>query len=121
METTCPRCQNRNPDTAQFCAHCGAPLSQTPPPRPGGGTDKSTLALILGILSIVACGPIAGIPGIFIAKSEIDAIRQGQSDPANMGKAKWGLYLSIAGCVLTVVCICIYISIYGMSFLTMMM
>ena len=61
------------------------PAAPPPPPPPGPASPygavpqnsgKATAALVLGILGVVACGFIAGIPAIIVGKQaqrEIDA------------------------------------------------
>jgi hypothetical protein len=82
----CPECGANNPDEAQFCQDCGAPLgeaasqaepvqplapppSQPPEPRleggvpPEGGPPTSGLAiaaLVLGILGVIQVLPVVG-------------------------------------------------------------
>ncbi|MEZ5398192.1 MAG: hypothetical protein R2729_00900 [Bryobacteraceae bacterium] len=77
--------------------------------------DKSVIALILGILSLVACGPFSAVPGMIIAKGEMNAIQQGRSPAHNMNKAKWGWYLSIAGLVISVLFTCLWMLLGGLS------
>jgi hypothetical protein len=57
-------------------------------------------ALGLGILAVLCCGPVSGIPGIFMAKMQIDAIKRGESPPEQSGMATVGLWAAIIGTVL---------------------
>lgn len=59
-------------------------------------------SLILGILSLICCGPFSGIPGAILGKMEMDAIKQGRAPESNMGLAKAGFWISIAGTVLSI-------------------
>ena len=59
-------------------------------------------SLILGILSLVCCGPFSGIPGAILGKMEMDAIKQGRSPESNMGMAKAGFWISIVGTALSI-------------------
>lgn len=58
--------------------------------------------MILGILSLICCGPFFGIPGAILGKMEMDAIKQGRAPESNMGLAKAGFWISIAGTVLSI-------------------
>ena len=93
-------------------------FNQAPPPPPGGGappppplgggfpggsTEKNNLgtwALVLGILSIVCCGPFTGIPAIFVGLASQRAQEAGRADNGNLGKIGW--ILGIIGIALTV-------------------
>lgn len=73
----------------------------SPVPGMGGGTQKNSLgtwALVLGIVSIVCCGFIAGIPAIFIGRASEKAQAEGLATNGNLGKV--GFILGIIGSVL---------------------
>jgi hypothetical protein len=59
-------------------------------------------SLVLGILSFICCGPFSGIPGAILGKMEMDAIKQGRAPESNMGMAKAGVWISVAGTVLSI-------------------
>ncbi len=80
-----------------------------PPPPPGGGysmpqtNQKAVWALVLGILSIVACGLLAGIPALIVggsARKEIAASGGGQTGD---GMAKAGVIMGWISVAITVV------------------
>lgn len=88
-------------------------FNQPPPPPPpppgagpgipgmGGSTQKNSLgtwALVLGIVSIVCCGFIAGIPAIFIGRASEKAQAEGLATNGNLGKV--GFILGIIGSIL---------------------
>ena len=50
----CPNCQNTIPDTAQFCAYCGATINVSPP-----GSGSSRRRLFIGAAAVVAVIAIA--------------------------------------------------------------
>lgn len=86
-------------------------FNQPPPPPPppvgggfpGGGTEKNNLgtwALVLGILSIVCCGLLAGIPAIFVGRASQQAEAAGQANNGNLGKI--GFILGIVGTALSI-------------------
>ena len=88
-------------------------MSEIPPPPSmppamgmpvGGSTQKNSLgvwALVLGILSILCCGFVAGIPAIILGMNSKKAAEQGLATNGNLGNV--GFVLGIIGCVLTVV------------------
>jgi Domain of unknown function (DUF4190)/zinc-ribbon domain len=122
-ENRCNQCGATNAPEAKFCGSCGATLAGAwnqpqpppptnyigpqpgaPPPEPSTGTsNKAIISLVLGILSIVCCGPFSGIPGAIVGKMEMDAIKQGRSPESNMGMAKAGFWISIIGSILYIV------------------
>lgn len=104
----CKNCGTQNADTAAFCTNCGTPIakpvppapipSQTPPPP--GASNKSIIALILGIISIIfSCGPVTGIAAIIIANQELRAIRDGQSPEAGKTLCQVALWTGWIGTV----------------------
>ncbi len=69
--------------------------------------------MILGIVSLVCCGLVAGVPAIVlghIAKNEIDA---SQGTQEGRGMAQAGFIMGIIGSVLSVVAIIVYVAIVG--------
>ncbi len=80
------------------------------PPMPGqpaygaGPSDAKnglgTWALVLGILSIVCCGLLAGIPAIIVGQKSKEAAAQGLATNGNLGQV--GFILGIIGSVLSV-------------------
>lgn len=80
------------------------------PPPPGGGygygavptgtNTKAIWSLVLGILGLVCCGFVAGIPAIILGRmSQHEIERTGQ---AGRGLATAGFILGIVACVLGV-------------------
>lgn len=108
-------------------------MSYPPPPPPGGGgypppppgaggygqpggyaqpqsNKKALWSMILGIVSIVCCGILAGIPALIlgnIAKKEIAAAGGMQSGG---GMAKAGVILGIISIALTIIYIILYVT-----------
>jgi len=118
-ENPCGKCGTSNAPQAKFCGSCGAsliPPAYTPPPpapdymgpepqpapAPGGSNTKAIVSLVLGIMSVFCCGFLSGIPGAIVGKMEMDAVKQGRSPESNMGMAKAGFWISIAGSVLSI-------------------
>ena len=61
--------------------------------------SQATTALVLGILGIVCCAPLAVVVWI-MANNEIEGIRAGRRNPANEGTANASRILGIVGTVL---------------------
>lgn len=72
---------------------------QQPPMQAASG--RAVAALILGILSLVCMGFLAGIPAIILGKMEMNAIRAGTAPAAGESAAKVGFVLGIIGTTLT--------------------
>lgn len=72
---------------------------------PAGNNQKAIWALVIGILSIVCCGP-AGIAAIILANNAQKEIAASGQQGAGMAKA--GLITGIIGLVLTVLNIILF-------------
>ncbi len=130
-ESRCPRCGGVNPANSLFCSNCGmqfgmpaGPPSQQVPPvatsyypppppptyplQPPAKSNRAMIAMICAVLGFVACGPFTGVPGIWLAKQEMDAIREGRAPQSGENTAKWAFYLSIAATVISALMICVY-------------
>jgi hypothetical protein len=99
--------------------------NQPPPPPPPGGygdqyggggyaqpktNQKAIWALITGILSLICCGIVAGIPAIILgnmAKKEVAASGGTQS---GAGMAQAGFILGIISIAITILWIVLYIA-----------
>lgn len=90
------------------------PPSMPPPPMgmpAGGSTAKNglgTWALVLGILSILCCGFLAGVPAIILGLNSKKAGEQGLATNGNLGNV--GFILGIIGTALGLIG-----SIYGFA------
>lgn len=92
-----------------------------PPPPPNAGVPMGTpgvnpaeaknnlgvWALVLGIVSLVCCGLLAGIPAIILGKKSKEAQAQGVATNGNLGNV--GYILGIIGTVLTTIGILLYV------------
>ena len=68
------------------------PSEILPPYGPAPYEQKNQLAvwaLVLGIVSIVCCGLLTGIPAIFVGRAAERAGAQGLANNANLGKVGW--------------------------------
>jgi hypothetical protein len=97
----------------------------TPPPPPPmgmpmGNTSKNglgTWALVLGILSIVCCGFIAGVPAIILGIQSKKAAAEGLATNGNLGNI--GFILGIIGTAWTVVAAILNVAgVFGSAFLS---
>ncbi len=59
-------------------------------------------ALGLGIAALFCCGPFSAIPGIFLAKKDMDEFASGRAPQLNEGSAKGAFYLNIIALILSV-------------------
>lgn len=99
------------------------PPTQTPPPpmTPGtapGNSTKAVVALILGILSLVCFGFLAGIPAIFVGRAELKDIDEGRSPESNRTLAKVGYILGIVGSALSCLGALVYVGIIAMAIMS---
>lgn len=73
----------------------GAPMQQE--------HDKSTLILVLGILSLVCCGLFTGIPAIIMGRQAMQQIDSSGGMLSGRGKVQAGFICGIIGTVWTVI------------------
>jgi hypothetical protein len=81
------------------------------PIAPAGNNTK--WAVGLGIAGIFCCGPFTAIPGIFLAKKDMDDIAAGRAQ-WNEGWAKGAFYLNIIALGLFILGICLFWGRLGM-------
>lgn len=86
------------------------PPGAYPAPFPGAKVAGSNTkwAVGLGIASLFCCGPFTAIPGIFLAKKDMDEIAAGRAPHLDEGWAKGAFYLNIIGLVLSILGICLF-------------
>jgi hypothetical protein len=63
---------------------------------------RGTLILVLGILSLVVCGPI-GIAAWVMGNTDLKAIDSGSMDPAGRGSTNAGRICGMIGTILTAI------------------
>lgn len=116
--TFCSQCGTARQGGSQFCGGCGTPIQVQPtpvpvrnPPSPSPSlsqrdSNKALLAIILGVLGFVLCGPFTSIPGAFVAWNEMSAAKQAGLPSA--GLAVVALWINVAataigliGCMMT--------------------
>lgn len=102
-----------------------APAPPAPATTPGTGAapspadnTKAIITLVLGILSLICCGFFAGIPAIFVGRSELKAIDEGRSSENNRNMAKIGFILGIVGTILSILGTLAYIGIIVLAVVT---
>lgn len=80
------------------------PVEQPQTPAPAAGqaaSGRAVTTLILGILSVICSGFVAGIPAIVLGSMELKAIKAGRAPAAGESAAKVGLVLGIVGTAFT--------------------
>lgn len=115
----CPSCQHQfsTPPPNNQTQFFNAPPPINPPPTSGpnyytpqyaqpAASGNAILSLVLGILSWVSCG-LVGIPGVIIAKNEMNDIQRKIAPRAGYTYALIGYWLSLISLCL---CVC------GLSF-----
>ena len=111
--------ENKNVETTSTppAASPVPPPSAGTPPAPPGASSKAILALVLGILSLVCCGFVTGIPAIIIGKQEMNAIKEGRSNKEGHSLAQVGFILGIVGTALACVGLLLYglLMVFGIS------
>lgn len=60
-------------------------------------------AIGLGIAALFCCGPFTAIPGIFLAKKDMDEFASGRAPQLNESSAKGAFYLNIIALILSVI------------------
>jgi hypothetical protein len=60
-------------------------------------------AIGLGIASLFCCGPFTAIPGIFLAKKDMDEFASGRAPYLNGSSAKSAFYLNIIALILSLI------------------
>jgi hypothetical protein len=76
------------------------------PPSPLGiqVTGQNTKwAIGLGIAALFCCGPFTAIPGLFLAKNDMDQFASGRAPHLNESTAKLAFYLNVIALVLSVI------------------
>lgn len=94
----CARCNFSNDDYQGVCSNCGSILdsfngNSMYTGRTNNGT--ATAALVLGILSMVSCGCLAGIPAIICGRIAKNQIRESNGMQEGEGFATAGFILGI--------------------------
>lgn len=86
--------------------HAGSGTAGTTPvySRP----SRARQALILAVLGLLCCGLLAVI-GVFVARSETRAIREGRTDPANYGPARVALVASLLATILWLAMLAVWV------------
>ncbi len=92
-------------------APMGAPGGYGPPPQT---LQKATWAMIVGIVSILCCGP-AGIAAIIMGSQAKKEIAASGGALAGQGQAQAGFVLGIIALILTVLGVLFYVVLFSMS------
>ncbi|MCB0728899.1 MAG: DUF4190 domain-containing protein [Ignavibacteriae bacterium] len=76
------------------------PPSSGQPQNSGSASSNAIIALVLGILSYIACGIFASIPAWIVGKKELNEINAGRSPEAGRTLANIGMWLGIINVIL---------------------
>ena len=77
-------------------------------------SSQATTALVLSILGLVCCGPLAVI-GAVMGRSEVNAIGRGEIDPTQHGTAQAGFVIGLIGSILWGIGIAFYVFVIAFS------
>ena len=77
---------------------------------------RGTLILVLGILSIVICGPL-GIAAWVMGNGDLKEIDAGAMDPSGRATTNAGRICGIIGSILFAISIVVFILVAGLGFL----
>jgi len=95
------------------------PYGQQPPyggqPAPTHGS--ATTALVLGILSLVVCGPL-GIPAYIIGRRAEREVKMSQGQLAGEGLAKAGWIMGLIAMILMVIAVLLIILLFAFGALS---
>ncbi len=72
-------------------------------------SDTATWALIMAIVSWFTCGCLLSIPAIFMARSELDAIKRGEVSQSNEGLATAAFWIAVINAVVTLLGVGFYV------------
>lgn len=100
----------------------GFPPPGAYPPPPGFPYQKITgsntkWAIGLGVVSLFCCGPFTAVPGIIMAKKDMDDIAAGRAPQLDESWAKNAYYFNIIALVLSVIGLIWWWSVGGMRLL----
>lgn len=93
------------------------PVSPNPVNSGGSASSNAIIALVLGILSYIACGLFAAIPAWIIGKKEINEINAGRSPVAGLTLAKIGMWLGIVNVILSILGIIVFAILFALGML----
>lgn len=70
------------------------------PAAQGSASSRAVTALVLAILSWVACSCVTGVPAFFLARSELAAIERGESPYAGKQLAQAAYWIGLVNVVI---------------------
>jgi hypothetical protein len=108
----CPACGREYPDEVSVCPQDGQPLA--PPPPPSGpaafaqqpqppSSGLAITSMVLGIVSVIMCGPFSGIPAVICGHIALDRSKKLPLQYRGGGMAIAGLVTGYIGC--TIMCL----------------
>ena len=106
-------------DKVVICESCGNSLqsiqSNTTPKDKLAKLPNATLTLILGIASIVCCGPITGIIALIVSAESNKLLKENPDGYSDSGNHKAGRICAWIGIGLTVVSIFVYLLFFFLA------
>jgi Domain of unknown function (DUF4190) len=91
------------------------PYSQGSYPPPAPNHPSAVPSLVLGILSVVACGLFTGIPAIVMGRRAIREIRADRSRFSGEGMAQAGFWTGVAGTALSAVAVLLLVGLFAVG------
>jgi uncharacterized membrane protein YjgN (DUF898 family) len=99
------------------------PQAPPPPPpyaqpvyaAPAPNHPAAVPALVLGILSVLACGLFTGIPAIVMGRRATREIRADRARFSGEGMAQAGFWTGIAGTVLSVLAVLLIVGLFAVG------
>lgn len=81
------------------------------PPMPQNASGRAIASMIISIVSFFTCGPFLSIPGMIMARMEMNAINEGKAPRAGETFAKIGFWVGLASTIVTGLVLIFYIFI----------
>lgn len=91
-----------------------APYGQPVPPRASPPTSsKATTSLVLGVVSLLLCGFLTGIPAIFVGLSARKEIKRSNGSLGGEGLALGGIITGVLGTIWMLVATALLIALFA--------
>jgi hypothetical protein len=78
---------------------------------------RGVLILVLGILSLVGCGILTGIPAWIMGSGDLKEIDAGAMDPAGRGMTQAGKILGMIAVILTILGVVVFVALMALGLL----
>ncbi|MBM4068197.1 MAG: DUF4190 domain-containing protein [Planctomycetes bacterium] len=87
--------------------------------RAGMAADRGSLILVLGILGLVACGPVLGPIAWVMGANDLKEMREGRMDPIGESNTRAGMICGIIASILSIISV-LGLACWFMVFVQMM-